>query len=673
MKLTLTTTSPPQLASFMEELQSSGLLADTEANAAEHAVIDSASLQPATAPSSASLITPPLAATTPEMAVPDHSTDQHLDPTTMATAATQAAASADKSVTSGTLTEVAAAGTVFLAALDESGAALGDPNMGDDGGEGSEEPESEQVLLGYLSQAPQWSKCLDSASGKVYYWHLESNDVVWEVPAGLDPDLLLLPDAAVQAAAVAEAGSHAGSAVAQQQQLAGAAVPPALAGGSLALGQESHDNAVGPSHSTYACMPMEDCSDQSAASPIASDAIPSIAAGLKLSDRTATSLQTDASTLVAGAGAGADASLHTSIATSGLGLSQYEAEADSDLEDGELQTVDTEPATSQATASMPNSGELNFLQASLNTAASNPSAKAGLPAKHSPASSHAGSQSAAAAAAQAAAAANFTSDPTAALSAHPQTSIAASAAWTQHQHSEHLLLLQQPQPQVGHALYELSTELYAAAASFMSQLPPLVQLAVEAQVRVADWRLLAARQAEAVAQNSTSSAHTWEQYERHVCASINTLREAFPAAVQGAREHGYSASGYPNGWGSNTGTGLHATEPLLDEGEARPKKMSRREDTKSATAHGGGVAYTPAQQAYAWRLQQQQQQYAQHYGYSPEQLAAYYAASGHHAYTSSLPATSSSDPSRRDTSLPPLPTEPRGSPPPAPGVTTHHH
>lgn len=576
----------------------------------------------------------------------------------MATPSTQAAASADKSPTSDTLTEVAAAGTVSLAVLDESGASLGDTNGGR---EGDEEPESEQVLLGYLSQAPLWSKCLDSASGKVYYWHLETNDVVWEVPAGLDPDLLLLPDAAVQAAAVAEAGSHADSAVAQQQQLAGAAVLPALAGGSMITpGQEPRGNAVGSLSGANAFTPMDCSSEQSAAS--ASDRTPCVSN---------TSLQNDTSMSTAGA----DAPLHTTIASPGLGLSQYEAEADSDLEDGELQMVVTEPVISQDTASVPNGGELNDLQASVNTtagrAASNPSAKAGLPASHPPFFSHPASQSAAVAAASTAvAAANFPSDPTAASSA--QNKFATSAAWTQHQHPANPLL-QQPQSQVGHALYELSTELYAAAASFMSQLPPLVQLAVEAQVRVADWRLLAARQAEAVTQNLTSSAHTWEQYERHVCASINSLREAFPAAVQGAREHGYSASGsYPTGWGSSAGTSLHATEAFLDEGEARPKKMSRRGDTAAdaaaVAAHSSGVAYTPAQQAYAWRLQQQQQYAQQGYGYSPEQLAAYYAASGHHAYASSLATSSSSEPGTGSSSLPPLPSVSGGSPHPAPGV-----
>ncbi|KAL6764407.1 hypothetical protein V8C86DRAFT_2475560, partial [Haematococcus lacustris] len=47
---------------------------------------------------------------------------------------------------------------------------------------GAEAGEGEQVVLGYLRGNPSWSACLDAASSQVYYWHLVSNEVVWEVP-----------------------------------------------------------------------------------------------------------------------------------------------------------------------------------------------------------------------------------------------------------------------------------------------------------------------------------------------------------------------------------------------------------------------------------------------------------------------------------------------------------
>eukprot|EP00967_Tisochrysis_lutea_P034345 scaffold40990_cov16-Tisochrysis_lutea.AAC.1 len=54
--------------------------------------------------------------------------------------------------------------------------------------------EAEQKVLGYLSQEPEWSKVLDTGSGQVYYWHLGTNEVVWEVPAGFNPDDLIPPE-----------------------------------------------------------------------------------------------------------------------------------------------------------------------------------------------------------------------------------------------------------------------------------------------------------------------------------------------------------------------------------------------------------------------------------------------------------------------------------------------
>ncbi len=73
------------------------------------------------------------------------------------------------------------------------------------GGDGTA-VEAEQRLLGYLSQSPSWSKVLDTASGSVYYWNVATNEVVWEVPEGLDPEQLLPADEDQDAKDAAGAG-----------------------------------------------------------------------------------------------------------------------------------------------------------------------------------------------------------------------------------------------------------------------------------------------------------------------------------------------------------------------------------------------------------------------------------------------------------------------------------
>ncbi len=61
---------------------------------------------------------------------------------------------------------------------------------------------SDQQVLGYLRGAPSWCKCLDASSGLPYFWNLETNEVVWEVPEGLNGDDLIPPEAT-------SAGDHA--------------------------------------------------------------------------------------------------------------------------------------------------------------------------------------------------------------------------------------------------------------------------------------------------------------------------------------------------------------------------------------------------------------------------------------------------------------------------------
>ena len=73
-----------------------------------------------------------------------------------------------------------------------AGAAVGGSGEAS-GGEGPAE-QAEQKVLGYLAHEPSWSKVLDTGSGSIYYWNLLTNEVVWEVPKGMDADNLIPPE-----------------------------------------------------------------------------------------------------------------------------------------------------------------------------------------------------------------------------------------------------------------------------------------------------------------------------------------------------------------------------------------------------------------------------------------------------------------------------------------------
>lgn len=64
-------------------------------------------------------------------------------------------------------------------------------------------------------------------------------------------------------------------------------------------------------------------------------------------------------------------------------------------------------------------------------------------------------------------------------------------------------------------------------------LSPLVRLAVEAQVRAADWRVLAAQQAAAAAAGQPADAVTWPALERHMVGAVRLLLEALPQVSDG--------------------------------------------------------------------------------------------------------------------------------------------
>lgn len=98
----------------------------------------------------------------------------------------------------------------------------------------AQEQDAEQKVLGYLVALPQWAKTLDTGSGSIYYWNIETNEVVWQPPEGADAEALLPAEAWEGQAAAGEgqAAEQAAEPVATATGAAPAAsiIPAAAAG-----------------------------------------------------------------------------------------------------------------------------------------------------------------------------------------------------------------------------------------------------------------------------------------------------------------------------------------------------------------------------------------------------------------------------------------------------------
>ena len=238
---------------------------------------------------------------------------------------------------------------------------------GADGG-GGEPAEAEQKVLGYLKQAPSWSKVLDTGGGSIYYWNLKSNEVVWEVPEGADADDLLPP----------EGEAERGEAVGAEGRGGGGAPEP-----------EGKQGEGVPSASVADAHVLEGVASPSGSSPESAD-----------------------------------------------------------LEEGQLPPEPAETAPEAA--------------------------------------------------------------PVAAEAAVAEDSASALSA----------LLLTQPQAHVAAVLESLEADASEAAAGLMRALPSAVRLAVEAGVRLGDWRELSAAQQVAVEEGRPEEGLCWEVYELHVSRKV---------------------------------------------------------------------------------------------------------------------------------------------------------
>ncbi|GLI62519.1 hypothetical protein VaNZ11_005176 [Volvox africanus] len=473
----------------------------------------------------------------------------------------------------------------------------------------SEDAAAEQKVLGYLIHAPDWSKCLDTGSDKVYYWNLSTGEVAWKPPHGCDPDLLLPPEDAkagdsgggddggsavvvdapiveavelkgslqptgqrVGAGGVSEgdeAGAHAEAASVPGPSLVeaedGVAAVEVVLAGSLHGGVEEaskpqHDE--GPADMGVEQSIAEDTrAGDSASGADGKGAVSQCSFGAQLPRLAATtvSLRPSGDTVITagdvhmeamdegGGGVGkvmASSSPASSITTSatlhqGPSAGGVECRADQEVEVG--QGIHEEEEASGAPAAADRSVDADAIRPSTKAgpaataACRKPRTQAG-DASRGPL----GARGVAVGAASASAgrgndtagvgASAGTGAGTGAEAEAVDRSAVGTEADTELLQAVTDLLLRPPQPHIHQVMAALEAEAAAAAKCFLQDLPPLVRLAVEAQVRAADWRELSAQQAAAAVTGQPADAVCWPTLERHIVSRVKELLEALPAA-----------------------------------------------------------------------------------------------------------------------------------------------
>jgi hypothetical protein len=176
-----------QLASFMEELESSGLLKGEPATG-EPAEKPAGADEPAQSAAAAAV---------PEaVSANDNSEGGASTPAPMLLPHVDSGGAPD-------VEDVATPSTSTAQEPDREGGAGEQPEgAGQQGaGEQAEEPEqAEQRVLGALGGCPGWHEVMDMGSGKVYFWDEASDEVAWDPPPGAQPRTALQNDATFAAA-----------------------------------------------------------------------------------------------------------------------------------------------------------------------------------------------------------------------------------------------------------------------------------------------------------------------------------------------------------------------------------------------------------------------------------------------------------------------------------------
>ena len=191
-----------QLASFMNDLESSGLLRSEDPDAQQPAGSTAAGYAPASSAHAA----PPAAA---------------------------GASSAD--------VKQPAAGSSSTS--DNAGGGAGASSALVENGVGSDE-QAEQQVLGPLSGRPDWTEVMDMGSRRVYFWNLDTDAVEWEAPEGGTPREVPEEQPAVEDAA--GNATAATSAAGPQPEAASAAVTDLPALGPRPAQQSEPNDEAGP-------------------------------------------------------------------------------------------------------------------------------------------------------------------------------------------------------------------------------------------------------------------------------------------------------------------------------------------------------------------------------------------------------------------------------------------
>jgi len=249
-----------QLATFMSDLESSGLLG-ADGEDAQQPAAEPWGAAPAAGAASAA----------------GGAAQGAAEPAAAARPASGAAAGRGAS---------AGASAVVEAAEEQGGAAGcsggtdgGAPDGGAaDGGGGAEQ--AEQRVLGPLEGLPEWVEVMDMGSRRVYFWHPPSNAVEWDPPAGGTPrDVGDVPDASGPEADVVmeQPGRAAGAAAGQPGGAAKAAEarPQPAPADAAAAGSREADGAA-------AAAPAAEYGPASAAAPAAAGVVSARPAGIAL-------------------------------------------------------------------------------------------------------------------------------------------------------------------------------------------------------------------------------------------------------------------------------------------------------------------------------------------------------------------------------------------------------
>ncbi len=132
------------------------------------------------------------------------------------------------------------------------------------------------------------------------------------------------------------------------------------------------------------------------------------------------------------------------------------------------------------------------------------------------------------------------------------------------------------------AAQELLAQAWGAAERLCGPTPLLVRLAVEAEVRLRDWRALMAVQHASAEAGDAKALLSWEVYQGSARASLELLQGALPGALQEAQAASAKAV-------AAVAAATMQAEAALEDGEVLAHK-ARSLSASCAICYGGSSA-----------------------------------------------------------------------------------